>query len=411
MTQYKAFNYYLWAIFLVILQRNLVQFNRFLGLTLAIVVLVFLLSGVFNSKGSFDISGFDGGSKFWYILLLFYSISVAIRGIVDEGKFDIHQIAMYIGNPKYIMPYFLPLFAMFPWSRINLKLLLKLSSYLTVLFMIFFVVDFNKIMELNRNGLAHFTVGGGSYEVGDFEFYGALTSLIAPFVLFLLKSFLTDKQWRYSAINILLASVLYLLTARRSSIFGVSLFIVASYFIVFKKTAKSKFLLLLVLSLLGFGLYNSGLLDFLLSKVDNDSRSGVEMEFMLYMGDNIQYWIFGKGAMGTYYDSSPIFFDIDGMRQEIETGYLHLILKGGIIYLALYIIVLIRAFYYGWFKSNNDFVKAFAAFALIAVLELIPYGIPSFDFKYFALWLGVGFCFNKTIRVKTNEEIKVLLSN
>ena len=56
-------------------------------------------------------------------------------------------------------------------------------------------------------------------------------------------------------------------------------------------------------------------------------------------------------------------------------------------------------------------MKAFAAFALIAVLELIPYGIPSFDFKYFALWLGVGFCFNKAIRVKTNEEIKELLSN
>ena len=130
MTQYKAFNYYLWAIFLLILERNLVQFNRFLGLTLTVVVFILLLRGVFNSNGTFDISGFDGGSKFWYILMLLYSISVAIRGIVDEGKFDIHQIAMYIGNPKYIMPYFLPLFAMFPLSRINLKLFLKLSKIL-----------------------------------------------------------------------------------------------------------------------------------------------------------------------------------------------------------------------------------------------------------------------------------------
>ena len=147
----------------------------------------------------------------------------------------------------------------------------------------------------------------------------------------------------------------------------------------------------------------------MISKIDDDSRSGVELEFMLDMGDNIQYWIFGKGAMGTYYDSSPLFIESNGLRQEIETGYLHLILKGGIIYLILYIIVLLRAFYYGYFKSRNDLTKAFAAFSLIALLELIPYGIPTFNFKYLTLWIGVGFCLNKTVRNKTNDEIKNML--
>lgn len=152
-------------------------------------------------------------------------------------------------------------------------------------------------------------------------------------------------------------------------------------------------------------MYNLGLLDFFISKIDNESRGGVEENFFADM--DYASWIIGRGALGSYFDMN--FMDSNPYRTEIETGYLYLILKGGIIYLIIYTTVLLRAFYLGFFKSNNTFTKAFACLALICCIELIPFGVPMLNIKYFSLWFGVGVCLNKEIRALSNKDIKAAL--
>ena len=92
-------------------------------------------------------------------------------------------------------------------------------------------------------------------------------------------------------------------------------------------------------------------------------------------------------------------------RPDIETGYLALILKGGVIYLTCFVGVLLTSAYKGLFKSNNLFVKAFAIIMIIAVIDLYPFGWPKFNFHYFTVWVGVYICNKLRYRRMTDDQV------
>ena len=152
-------------------------------------------------------------------------------------------------------------------------------------------------------------------------------------------------------------------------------------------------------------MYRLGLLDFMIERFYSDTRSGVNEGFIAAMDTNS--WIYGRGATGTYYDANATFGDQTGTRTEIETGFLNMILKGGIIYLLIYVVVLGYTAYKGIYKSNNVFVRSFGIIIAISLIELIPYGIPTWNLKFFSIWLGVAICLNPQLRAMTNQEIKV----
>lgn len=66
-------------------------------------------------------------------------------------------------------------------------------------------------------------------------------------------------------------------------------------------------------------------------------------------------WIIGKGVVGEYY--CPTGATEDGYRQVIETDYLQIILKGGIISLGLLFLIAIPAIFKGLFYSKIYFQK------------------------------------------------------
>lgn len=401
----KGFKYLILTVLLLTIQRVLVQYTNFLGLALAIVSFVIFFYHIMWSRKSYSLINIDKGSRSIVFLLITWSLITMFRGIIDGGVSSISDIAKYFTNAKNIMPYLLPFLAIYAFEKIDFKLFVKVCKWLAISFILYAIISYKELIMLNIVGLGHFTnTGINEYTTELFEFFNLLTSLIAPLVLFLMKDFISKKDWRYATLNIIVALLVAIIAGRRSSSFAYVLVFIASYFVVFRKSASAT-INIFVLAAIGITLiYQMGLLDFFLSKIDNDSRSGVVENFYADMDEYT--WIFGRGALGTYYDPSPLFEHINGNRSEIETGYLNMILKGGIIYLVLYLIVLLKAFYIGYFKTNNDFTKAFACICLITCIELIPYGIQSFNMKYVAIWLGVGICLNRRVRSMTNIEIK-----
>lgn len=400
-----GYKYLLWTVLLLMIQRVLVQWINPLGLLLALVALWIFILHFLNGKAFYSINNIDKDCRTLMKMLIAWSLIVMFRGIFADGFPSFSDIAKYFTNAKHIMPYLMPFIAIYSYKRIDFRLFLKIARWLTVIFVIYAIFSYKELLLLNAIGLDHFAGSGLSeYTVELFEFYALLTSMVAPVVIFLMRDLVPKKDWKYACVNIIIAFLIGIIAGRRSSSFVYGLVFLASYFVVFKKRANSTIGIILLVTGIAFVLYQTGLLDFFLAKVDDDSRSGVVENFVADM--DVSSWIFGRGAMGTYYDPGAIFEEIGGNRSEIETGYLNMILKGGIVYLVLYVLILWKSFCKGYFKTNNDFTKAFACMCLISCVELIPYGIQMVNFKYVALWMGVGLCLNKNIRQMSNAEIK-----
>jgi len=258
------------------------------------------------------------------------------------------------------------------------------------------LVVFNLQYLMERNIAQTYVLDDEQFDLSE-----AISCFVAPFVLFLQRDILPKKVWRVALINIVLALFVSLLSARRTATFGIALvFLLGIY-----KDKSLRWISLVAIAIVGFLMYRFGLLDFMIERFYSDTRSEVNEGFIAAMDTNS--WIYGRGATGTYYDANATFWDQTGTRTEIETGFLNMILKGGVIYLLIYVLALGYTAYKGIYKSNNVFVRSFGIIIAISLIELIPYGIPTWNLKYFSIWLGVAICLNPQLRAMTNQEIKV----
>lgn len=122
-----------------------------------------------------------------------------------------------------------------------------------------------------------------------------------------------------------------------------------------------------------------------------NTRIGTERDF--YKDLNWYDWVVGKGLNGTYY--SPEVADLDRPhRYLIETGYLNIILHGGIVLLILYLIILFNSMYNGFCKSHNYISKCSAVYILFNIICLYPSGTPKLNFQYLLLWVCIIICQN-----------------
>ena len=121
---------------------------------------------------------------------------------------------------------------------------------------------------------------------------------------------------------------------------------------------------------------------------------------------SVSDWVYGRGLNGTIKRTIK---KGAGVGKGIENGYLHLILKGGNVYFFFVLYFFLKAFYLGWFKSNNDFTKAFASLLIIHFLGMIGFNIPIFNHRYMLLWLSIPICFSVYYRSLTNQQVKQLI--
>lgn len=110
-------------------------------------------------------------------------------------------------------------------------------------------------------------------------------------------------------------------------------------------------------------------------------------------------WLIGRGALGTYY--SPYFYNLrrfgdDSIgdhydRSVVEIGYLHLVLKTGIVGASLYFLVFFYAMLRALRIRNRRLGDGLAIYFAIHLIEMLIVGQAAFIPSRFMLWLLAGF--------------------
>jgi hypothetical protein len=322
----------------------------------------------------------------------------------DKLGTDEYRAILY--QPRHLFGYLLPLAVVFlPLRRVLFKRLF------TVLVVTGFVFLF-------------------TYYVADVLLYpesNLLDAISTAFISGVLFLYLTwkshSKKVRVFALAVILVEVLAGVLAGRRNVLiscGTTLFFGWCLIVFYneKKKAVTKVVYILGTALAGIVLisninFQSSAFSTLNDRISTDSRSDV---FLAFVGDMTGTdWVIGKGIDGTYYD--PIKYwdftnsnseDIE-RRDNIENGFLFLILKGGLVYLLLFLMIILPAIYRGLFRSSNLLAKAAALFLVVYLLDMASFGQLLLNMKYFLAWLSISVCYSKTIREISQGSMQKLL--
>ena len=177
------------------------------------------------------------------------------------------------------------------------------------------------------------------------------------------------KFYRIAAIGTsIFTFFLTLYFARRNVLFMCLLYFFGMFYLYLDRSkSKYKFLkFLIVVAIISvlysiFMYFSDSIFSLLFERIFDDTRSSVDNELISYLS-NENAWLFGKGIEGAYSHG-----DFDHLRYEHETGYLYLILKGGMINLFFYVSLLLHSSYLGFFKTNNRLIKGLALYVFFHV--------------------------------------------
>ncbi|WP_259831089.1 hypothetical protein [Chryseobacterium pyrolae] len=323
---------------------------------------------------------------------------MALRGF----QFNYDYIRDITLSPYVLFPYILIFFTRF--FRIeDFKSILKSIHVVNILYLL--LVSFTLIFDNQKFAMINFVEDCIKY-------------LCFPnFFLFLSFSKLTKKQKIVSTLVFIVGFLIAILAARRSLVWIFAwTFMVFVFINYLRKGSKLKKIALILMTLvIGFGttiLYNlffETLFGELVERLDSDTRGAVLRDFHNDM-DTVS-WIVGRGISGEYnlYETDYVFGSDDEMleiRNIIEAGYLNLILKGGLVYLIPFSIIIFIALKNGIFKSKNYYLKVCSGFIILYVVECIPAGVFMFNIRFFLLWYCIAMCWNKKVINATDQEIE-----
>jgi hypothetical protein len=144
---------------------------------------------------------------------------------------------------------------------------------------------------------------------------------------------------------------------------------------------------------------NYGILGSIIGRSGEATRSDVVLYFFNDM--NLKDWIIGKGINGQYFCPT----ENSLYRNGIESDYLNIILKGGIISLGLQLFILLSAAFKGLFYSKNMLSKAAGIWILFYIISLFPSPNTKFTLFYLIVWTSVGICYSKEIRKLSDDSL------
>jgi hypothetical protein len=343
--------------------------------------------------------------KFAFILYFFWSLLVVFRGI--EVAYEPIKV-MLVDSNFGVFAYFAPLAFLFPKEIKYWNWIFRFIILLGLFFVLYNILFFRE----TSLGVQGYRVATGNVET--FSHY-----LAVPLGFILLTQKYHSK--RINVIALVLVLLIFFIAAirgRRGLMF-ISLTILAISYFVFLMSSKGYLIrmalgicvLVLVLFFTRevFLTSRDGLFRLTTERLYEKTRSGVEKDF--YRDMNQFDWVWGKGFDGEYY--CPGIDAGDGKfstyRGVIETGYLQFILKGGVINLFLFLLIMIPAGIKGIFFSNNWLSRAAGIWIILFIGFSYPIVINSFNMNYLLMWLSAGVCYQPDIRNLPDQEILQLL--
>jgi len=324
-------------------------------------------------------------------------------------SFDYEEVKkMLFDVDAGLFRFFVPLVLLFPKNIIYYKKIVRVIFILGIVFIIYDVLFIDNLMDLDQTNTAtKFT----------FEHFTKMLSVPSGFIL-LTFLYHTNRRKVFAALVIVVSVTFAIIRARRALIFmNVTPLIIA--YGLYLSTGKRKFIAIFFTALIGSALFlygaklfhedRNGLFGLLTERMYEDTRTNVEV--CLYNDMSTMDWFIGKGINGKYYCPDIDLEDTTGYRTMIETDYLNIILKGGVVNLGLILLMLIPAIFKGIFYSRNLLCKAAAIWILLWVIELYPTNVYSFSLNHIMVWMCVGICYSKTIRMLPESIVTDILSS
>lgn len=299
---------------------------------------VFITSSFFRMYRLKALVRFEGWPKILCVLIVLCLIQILIRGNWQE--LSLKDLPLYILNRIFCLPYLLPFCVLFLPNSDHVKRISSIFYWGTLFVIPMWIIHFDSL-------------------IGE-TFEGESIGAYLPFLGCFLLAYPTELPTRR---KIVLWSIwgtyllLMLLNARRNMIFSLCFYAFIGYYVNIGKHIGSTMLrfflnglavLIVALSLLlNFSTITGSYFQRLNDRINEDSRSGVELLFWAdYLTSTPMEQAFGKGAYGSYYQemTNKETGETTTDRFVIETGYLNMLLKGGYVFMAIIIIVMLTCF-------------------------------------------------------------------
>ena len=340
----------------------------------------------------------DNSTRVIFYLLTIYILSVLLRwGDVPITKVTVIRIV----TDKYgVMGFLTPLIVFLGSKRINIQTIFRLSYISSLIGILFILFNFKEIFLTSHMSL----LTGAWSDIRDDVNMGQIPGYFTLPSAFLLMSykFAPPKYIKIGFIGLILSLATAILYGRRSYIAFHLIYLIFIGYMYFFTNKKSKwkkvFIILSVLILVSItaaSFADLSAFNVLADRFNQNTRSGVEDYFFTDFKGKTLDWIFGRGINGTYY--CPV-LDGQSYRNVIETGYLQFILKGGLILLFLYVYILLKGAFLGFFRSKNTICKAMSLFLFANVIFLFSGNTLEFSFRQILTWCCVMLCYSTSFR-------------
>ena len=397
--------------FMHLLGTTIIPINRWIGSLICLYAVAGIIICIVK-RGTFRMpfSGLAMGLFSLYLLLDFFCVIVQsyFRGNPIWGNEILSFFSYHIVVSNYCLAFFLPFITFLNYRKFKLSAFLQLAILVSIIGIVCFLFEAGNLLS----------------EYGfPWKNYSDCFDSVA-FCLFLLPLMKNKRKYFVIAVFGIITLLITTICARRGATLTIGIIFLFSACLYVKiisyKNALMYWLLIIGFILGGFILggfifyrqQSNALFQNMAQKGIYDSREDVARYFEKDMFNSPDIW-FGRGMNGMYY--CPQRYIVDGKyeyvkyRYAIETGFYHLILKGGIIFAVLHVLILFGAVINGLFLSRNMVVKAFSLWILLSLIELYPFGWPSFSIKFLLVWIGACICYDRIYLNMDDEQIRQIL--
>ncbi len=340
--------------------------------------------------------------KIIFSFYLIWSVITIFRGI--HLNYDSIK-AMLVDANFGIFIYIAPLIILFPQKFIFYKKLFDVIMILAISFLLFDVLFIKQLLD--RSSATQDVI----------EYLAKFLSIPCGYILLTYKYH--PRNRKLLAFGVMIISLLFALyKARRGLSLICGSILMFSYFLYLVNTKRVVITIYLSVLLVVGGAYyessiyninNNKLFSFIAKRGEEDTRTPVELYF--YSDFKTNDWIIGRGINGEYYCPNIDEDQLTDYRSYIETGYLEFILKGGMIFLGLYLLILIPALFLGLFYSKNILSKAAAIWIIVSLIALYPSTVNTFTLNFLLVWISAGICYSSELRNLSDNQIKTFLAS
>jgi hypothetical protein len=343
--------------------------------------------------------------KTLFIIYCFWQLFIISRGF----SFDYANIKVMLFDAEAgLFRFFVPLILLFPKNLLYYKKIINVIIVLGVIFILYDIVFIHNLLNLD-------------YENNDSKFtYEHFVKILSVSCGLILLTFpYQTKRNKYIAFTVIIVSILFSIIRARRALLIMTISPLVITYILLLYSQKKNFIVallpfLIVMIILTFGGNGNAkstprIFRLLSDRATEDTRTGVEEAF--YHDMTPQDWIIGKGINGKYYCPGIDIASLTDYRSMIETDYLNIILKGGLISLGLLLLIAIPSLIKGLFYSKNILSKAAAIWILLWIVELYPANVSNFSLHYLLFWMAIGICNSTVILEVPENEIAEIFSN